>query len=71
MKKARVIYNEVEDTFEVQFTSDGEWVTDTSYTCQPSARHTMGDANFIHFSILKKLAQLEYMGYKISFQKLL
>lgn len=71
MKKARVIYNENEDTFEVQYTSDGEWVTETTYTCQPSARHTMGDSNFIHFSILKELAKLEHLGYKITFKELL
>lgn len=71
MKKARVIYNETEDTFEVQFTSDEEWVTETTYTCQPSARQTMGDANFIHFSILKELAKLEHLGYKITFKALL
>lgn len=71
MKKARVIYNENEDTFEVQYTSDGEWVTETTYTCQPSARQTMGNANFIHFSILKELAKLEYLGYKITFKALL
>lgn len=71
MKKARVIYNEKDDTFEVQFTSDGEWVTETAYTCQPSARNTMGDANFIHFSILRELAKLEYLGYEITFKNLL
>lgn len=71
MKKARVIYNDTEDTFEVQFTSDGEWVTETSYTCQPSARQTNGNANFIHFSILRELAKLEHLGYEITFRNLL
>ena len=71
MPKARVIYNENEDTFEVQYTSDGKWVTETSYTCQPSARKPISDSNFIHFSILKKLAILENLGYKITFKALL
>ena len=71
MMKARVIYNEETDQFEVQYQNGEKWVTETSYNCVASNKKPMSDANFISWTILRELAKLEYLGYKISFKKLL
>ena len=70
MKKARVIYRESTDQFEIQINTGDGWGLDTAYNCTASARNPMGNADFIHFGILKKLAELQYLGYEISFKKL-
>lgn len=71
MKKARVIYNENTDQFEVQYNAGDGWETETAYNCVASNKKPMGDANFISWTILRELANLENLGYKISFKSLL
>lgn len=67
MKKARVIYNEEYDAFDIEINTGDGWGLETRYPCHTSTKNPMGNANFISFTILKVLAQLEYLGYKIHF----
>ena len=63
MRKARIVYNPNEDSFEVQINVGDGWGLETGYHCV--AREKGGPTNFISWTILDKLAQLQSLGYKI------
>ena len=67
MRNARIIYNELHDAFDLEINTGDGWGLDSRYNCHTSTKNPMGDANFISFTILKKLRQLEDLGYKIHF----
>lgn len=71
MRKAKVIYNDVEDQFEIQINTGDGWGLESAYPCHTSTKNPMGDANFIHFTVLKSLAMLENFGYTITFEEIL
>ena len=71
MKKAKVIYNEKEDAFEIHINTGDGYGLCTSYRCFTIAKDPNGDPNFISFTVLKKLAELELFGYEITFRNLL
>ena len=70
MKKAKVIYNAERDTFEIHTNTGDGWGLNKAWRCYASNKEPMGDANYIHFSVLKELALLEYWGYEINFKLL-
>lgn len=67
MKKARVIYNEHEDAYDIEILIDGEWGLCTRYPCHASTKNPMGDADYISFRILKEIVHLQNIGYSISY----
>ncbi len=64
-KKARVIYNEEFDSFDVEILTETGWGLDQRYKCQARLDGNPMQTNFIHFGILRKLADLDYQGYKV------
>lgn len=71
MKKAKVFYNEKEDAFEIHTNPGDGWGLCTSYRCFAIAKNPTGEPNFISFTVLKKLAELQYLGYQIDYSAIL
>lgn len=65
MKNARVIYNEEHDSFDVEILSNGDWGLESRYPCVCKDGQAILGANYIHFSILRKIADLQWMGYQV------
>lgn len=65
MKKARVIYNENHDSFDVEILTNGEWGLESRYHCVCMDGQAVLGANYIHFGILRKIADLQWMGYRV------
>ena len=65
MKKARIVYNPGEDSFEVQINTGDGWGLDTGFFCVAKTGET--ETNYVHFRILNKLGELQQQGYKIEF----
>lgn len=63
-RKAKVIYNQNEDRFEVHINTGDGWGLETAYQCLDSSKGK-GTTEFIHWSVLAKLAQLQHLGYDI------
>lgn len=61
---AKVHYNEMEDSFELWLSTDGE---EWGFSCSSRCRAVEGDseANFIHFSFLKKVMECINLGYDV------
>lgn len=70
MKKARVVYNNTFDSFDIEILTDEGWGLCTRYTCQNSTKNPDSEPNMIHFSALNKLSELQWLGYHIDFTKL-
>ena len=68
MKKARVIYNEEYDAFDIELLSNGEWELSNRYLCKTAEQCPTVNTVYIHFSILRKIADLQHMGYKVSIE---
>lgn len=69
--KARIKYEENfngKEGYAVEIFSEGEWGLSTFYPLvkREGAEET-DEKNFIHFSFINKLAELNELGYKISF----
>lgn len=64
-KKARVIYNEEFDSFDVEIKTEDGWGLDQRYKCQVSSQSRTGEANCIHFGILNKINELQWLGYDV------
>ena len=66
MLKAKVIYNEKEDAFEIWINTGDGWGFSKSYKCQPRANQKDGEENtLIHFSLITTLREMQEYGYKI------
>lgn len=65
VRKAKIVYNETTDAFEVQINTGDGWGVETIYKCV--AREPGGGTNFISWRILRKLDQLQELGYQIDF----
>ena len=68
MKKARVIYNAEFDAFDIELFSDGEWELSNRYLCKTIEQCPTVKTVYIHFSILRKIADLQHMGYKVNIE---
>ena len=68
MKKAKVIYNQKNDAYEIWINTGDGWGFSKSYKCR--VRQGGEEPEFIHFSIITSLAEMEQWGYKITFQNL-
>ena len=68
MKKARVHYNEKFDAFDIEIMTEDGWELASEYSCHKSTLHPDGGANYIHFGILRKIADLQHMGYTVKFE---
>lgn len=64
--RAQLRYHKKEDGREgyaVNILSDGEWGLDSWYPLVE--RNFNGEADYVHWSILRKLADMQEMGYEI------
>lgn len=68
MKKARVHYNEKFDAFDIEIKTEDGWELISEYSCHKSTLHPYSGANYIHFGILRKIADLQHMGYNVKFE---
>lgn len=62
-KQARIIYNEIFDSFDVETFANGDWELYARYICKASDSNAQ--RHYIHFGILRKIADLTHMGYKV------
>lgn len=69
IRKARFVYNAEEDMFELEINTGDGWGFCTGYRCFAPAQDPNGEKNFISFTVLNKLAELQYLGYEIDFQR--
>lgn len=64
--RARIIYNDEFDSFDVEILCINEgWVLDCRYPCVCKDGQTTLEANYIHFGILRKIADLNWQGYDV------
>ena len=68
MLKARVIYTEQEDAYDIEINTGDGWGLCTRYPCHTSTKNPMGNADYISFRILKEIVHLQNIGYTISFK---
>lgn len=68
-KKARIIYNEEFDSFDVEIMTDEDWRLDQRYLCVYRDGFTNRGKNFIHFGILRKICDLQWQGYTVEVLK--
>lgn len=66
MKKAKIIYNELDDAYEIWIDTGDGWGFCNSFKCR--VREGGDSPEFIHFSFVSSLAELERFGYKITFK---
>ena len=69
MKKAKVQYHENyygQEGYAVEIFSDDDWGLDSFFPCvrREEADEDEGK-NFVHFSLINKIAQLNRLGYQI------
>lgn len=64
-KLARIIYNEALDSFDIEIMTETGWGLDKRYKCVARKDDHESLTNFIHFGILRKIADLNYRGYKV------
>ena len=72
MKKAKVIYNPTEDKYEIYTDMDdgNGWGFCTGYQFMASAKNPNGEKCLLSYRIITKLAELEHLGYSITFKYL-
>ena len=66
--KAQLRYHKQEDGREgyaINILSDGEFVTDCWYPLVERKEHGNGETDYVHWTILDKLARLYEQGYEI------
>lgn len=63
--RARIIYNDEFDSFDVEISKNGEWTLDCRYPCVCKEGQATLAANYIHFGILRQIADLNWMGYDV------
>ena len=68
-RKARFHYNEKEDMFELQINTGDGWGFCTGYRCFAIAERPDGEKNFISWTVLEKLKELQNLGYEIDFHR--
>jgi hypothetical protein len=68
-RKARFHYNEKEDMFELQINTGDGWGFCTGYRCFAPAQDPDGEKNFISWTVLEKLNELQNLGYEIDFHR--
>ena len=66
--KARVVYNNMEDSFDVEIYSHiyNNWGLDTRYYCCHSKEYNNAEAEFIPWKILHKIRDMVDMGYEVN-----
>lgn len=67
-KKARIIYNEEHDAFDVEIQTKEGWNLEKRFQCVEAEKTPRANANFIHFSVLRKIRDLQYMGYEVKIE---
>lgn len=65
IRKAKIVYNEEKDSFEIHINTGDGWGFSVGYPCV--ARENCTEKNFIHWGILRKLDELVEFGYSIDF----
>ena len=67
-RKAKIIYNSTDDAYEIWIDTGEGWGFCRSYKCR--VRQGGDEPEFIHFSIISSLAEMERFGYEITFKYL-
>lgn len=68
MKEAKIIYNHTDDAYEIWINTGDGWGFCKSYKCR--VRQGGDEPEFIHYSFVSSLAEMEAFGYKITFRYL-
>lgn len=63
-KDARIIYNKEHDAFDIEIKTKEGWELEKRFLCV-AAEGRPGITYYIHFSVLRKIRDLQDMGYKI------
>lgn len=66
--RAQLRYHKQEDGREgyaINILSDGEWGLDSWYPLVERKEHGNGEADYVHWGILCRLAELQELGYEI------
>ena len=66
-RKAKIVYNQEEDSFEIHINTGDGWGFCTGYRCFAIAKDPDGEKNFISWTVLRKLDELQKLGYEINF----
>ena len=69
--KAQLRYHKQEDGREgyaINIFSDGEWGLDTWFPLVERKDHGNGETDYVHWGILRKLSELQNLGYDIDLQ---
>lgn len=64
MKKARVIYNMIEHSFDIETKFLGKWQLEERFKLQASAENP--EKVFVHFGIISTISHLQKLGYSIN-----
>lgn len=67
MLKAKVVYNENEDSYEIWVNTGDGWGFANGYKCV-ARKGGNDETNFVSFQILAKLREMQAWGYKIRFE---
>lgn len=67
-RKARIVYNSKDDSFEIHINTGDGWGFCTGYSCW-AREGGDGEKNFISWTILDKLRELQDFGYEIDFHR--
>ena len=69
--KAQLRYHKQEDGREgyaINIFVDGDWITDTWFPLVERKEHGNGETDYVHWGILRKLSELQNLGYDIDLQ---
>ena len=64
-KNARIIYNEEFDAFDIEIETKEGWELENRFQCMAAEEAPSVHTYFIHFSVLRKIKDLQNMGYKV------
>lgn len=70
MRKAKITYNPETDSYEIHINVGDGWGFDCSFRCVEKKDSKTESKDFIHFSFVSKMAELQHQGYTIDFTKL-
>ena len=69
--KAQLRYHKQEDGREgyaINIFVDGDWITGTWFPLVERKEHGNGETDYVHWGILRKLSELQNLGYDIDLQ---
>lgn len=70
MRKARVKYNPDRDSYVIEINTGDGWDFCCSFPCVIKKDSKTGTADFIHYSFVSKMSELQHQGYTLDFKQL-